>query len=64
MIGLMSSTGLGLVTEIKDPRQLLLPDVNESLLRQIVNVRIIMVSRAHNMSKSGLDPIDCKSSWI
>ncbi len=38
MIGLMSSTGLGLVTEIKDPRQLLLPDVNESLLRQIVNI--------------------------
>ena len=26
MIGLMSSKGLGLVTEIKDLRQLLLPD--------------------------------------
>ena len=24
--------------------------------------RILMVSRAHNMCKSGLDPIDCKSS--
>ena len=24
----------------------------------------IMLSRAHNMCKSGLDPIDCKSSWL
>ena len=38
MIGLVSSTGPGLVTEINDPRQLLLLDVDESLLRQIVNV--------------------------
>ena len=37
MIGLMSSTSPGLVTEIKDPRQLLLPDVNHlvELLLQI-----------------------------
>ena len=28
MSGVMSSKGLGIVTEIKDPRQLLLPDVN------------------------------------
>ena len=25
---------------------------------------IIMVSRAHYMCKPGLDPIDCKSSWL
>ena len=30
--------GLGLMTEIKDPWQLLLSDVNESLLHQIVNI--------------------------
>ena len=38
MIGLVSSTGPGLVTEINDPRQLLLLDFNESLLPQIVKV--------------------------
>ena len=37
IIGLMSSKGLGLMTEIKDPWLLLLSDVNESLLRQSVN---------------------------
>ena len=32
MIGLVSSKGLGLVTETNDPWQLLLSDVNESNL--------------------------------
>ena len=36
MIGLVYSKGLGLMTEINDPWQLLLSDVNESLLRQNV----------------------------
>ena len=31
MIGLMSSKAPGLVTEINDPRQLLLPDATETI---------------------------------
>ena len=67
----LSELFLNNLYSLKDRKKTETPINNEHSLKvrnkgesQVLNLDgIIMVSRAHNMSKSGLDPIDCKSSY-